>query len=145
MATLAADNATLVAAGGVSTLIQGLVDARVKCMLDSYTLVALTATDGSTIDIGGVMPTGAHVIAIILNVTTDQTALTVSIGDDESPTRYASADTSLQTAGTYVFSGKNYNVDMTTASTPDNQIVLLTGGANATAGQLEAVVLYSQD
>ena len=144
-ATLAADNATLVAAGGVSTIIQGIVDARVKCMLDSYTLVAGTVTSGSTIDIGGKMPKGAHVIAIILFVSSAQVALTIDIGDDENSTRYASADTSLQAIGTFVFSGKNYNVDLTTASTPDDQIVITTGGAAVTAGQLEAVVVYSQD
>ncbi len=145
MATLAADVATLVAAGGVSTILSGLVDGRVKVMLDSLTIGGSTEVSGSTIDIGGLMPKGANVIAIILFVSTNQSALTVDIGDDEDADRYAAADTSLQTAGTYVFSGKNYVVDMTTASTPDNQIVLTTGGATMTAGQLEAAVLYSID
>jgi len=145
MATLAADNATLVAAGGVSTIIQGLVDGRVKAMLDSYTIGGSTETSGSTLDIGGNIPKGAHIIAIILYVSAAQTSLTVDIGDDEDADRYAAASTSLQSAGTYVFSGQNYNVDMTTASTPDNQIVLTTGGATMTAGQLEAVVLYTID
>lgn len=145
MATLAADNATLVAAGGVSTLIQGLVDARFKCMLDSYTLDSGVATSGSTIKIGGIMPKGAHVVAILLFVSTNQSALTVDIGDAESATRYASADTSLQTAGTYLFSGKNYLTDDTVPSTTDRQIVLTTGGAAVTTGQLEAAVIYSMD
>lgn len=144
MASLAADIATLVAAGGVSTILSGRVDGRVKVMSDSYTLLG-TESIADTLDIGGIMPKGANVLAIILYVDTAQTSMTIDIGDDESSTRYASADTSLQSIGTYVFSGKNYIADDTTPSTTDRQIVLTIGGAAPTAGQLEAAVIYSLD
>ena len=137
--------ATAVAAGGLSNaVLSGLIDGRVKCMLETYTILGSEAS-ASTIDIGGLLPKGANVIAIILTVDAAQTTATFSIGDDESTTRYASASTSLQSAGTYVYGGNNYVVDMTTTTTPDNQIVLTTGGATLSAGTLYAAVLYSID
>lgn len=142
MAAFLGDVATSFQAGGLSNaVLNGLIDARLKAMLDSYTIGA-TETTGSTIDIGAQLPAGARVVGIILHVSTNQSSLTVSIGDDASATRYASANTSLQSAGTYLFSGKNYK---TGQSTGDRQIVLTTGGATMTAGQLEAVVLYTMD
>ena len=137
-------NATLQDAGGVSTIIQGLVDGRLKCCLDTYTILG-TEVVADTIDIGANMPKGAHAVALILQVSAAQTSATIDIGDDEDADRYAAADTSLQSVGTYVFSLKNYNVDLTTASTPDNRIVLTTGGATLTAGTLQAAVIYSMD
>lgn len=146
MATLAATVATAVAAGGLSNkVLSGLIDGRLKCMLEDYTIGGSTEVSGSTIDIGGIIPKGANVVAIIIYVSTNQTALTLSVGDDESATRYANAITSLQTAGTYLIGGQNYVVDMTTPSTPDNQIVLTTGGATMTAGTLKVAVIYSID
>ena len=143
MATLLGDVATSVQAGGLSNaVLNGLVDARVKAMLESYTIGGSSETSGSTLDIGGLLPSGARVVAIVINVSTAQTSATLSIGDDASATRYASADTSIQNAGTYVFSGKNYK---TGQSTGDLQIVLTTGGATLTAGQLEVAVLYTMD
>lgn len=142
MAAFLGDVATSFQSGGLSNaVLNGLIDARLKAMLDSYTIGA-TETTGSTIDIGAQLPAGARVVGIILHVSTNQSSLTVSIGDDASATRYASANTSLQSAGTYLFSGKNYK---TGQSTGDRQIVLTTGGATMTAGQLEAVVLYTMD
>lgn len=145
MATLKAINSTLIDAGGLSTLLSGLVDGRVKCMLDSYVIGGSAETSGSTLDIGGNLPKGANVIAIVLSVSANQTSATFDVGDDEDADRYAAASTSLQTAGTYVISGKNYVVDMTTVATPDNRIVLTTGGATLSAGTLYTAVLYSID
>lgn len=145
MATAVGVNATLVASGGLANaVLSGLIDGRVKCMLDYYTILG-TETTGSTLTLGGIMPKGANVIAIILKVTASQTALTVSVGDDESATRYASAATSLQTAGTYVIGGNNYVCDDTTPSTTDRQIVLTTAAATMTAGTIYAAILYSID
>lgn len=143
MAAILMDVATDFQAGGLSNaVLNGLIDARVKAMLDSYTIGGSTETSGSTIDVGAQLPSGARVVAIIINVSTAQTSLTLSIGDDASATRYASASTSLQTAGTYVFSGENYK---TGQSTGDRQILFTTGGATMTAGQLEVAVLYTID
>ncbi len=144
MATLVADVATLLAAGGVSTIAGGRVNARPKIDSDSLT-IAGSETSGSTIDVGRHVPKGSRMVALIIHVSAAQSSLTIDIGDDESTTRYASADTSLQAAGTYVFSLQNYLVDLTVASTPDDQIVITTGGATMTAGQLEFVVISTID
>lgn len=144
MAAYLGVNATLVAAGGLSTLTSGLVDGRVKCMLDYYTILG-TETAGATITLGGLIPKNANVIAIILKVTANQTSVTVDIGDDEDADRYAAASTSLQTAGTYVWSANNYICDETTASTTDRQIVITTAAATMSAGVLYAAIFYSID
>jgi len=137
--------ATAVNTGGLSNaVLSGLIDGRVKCLIDTYT-IAGTEVAGSTITLGGKLPKGANVIAILLYVSANQTAATISVGDLELATRYASAITSLQTAGSYLIGGKNYVVDLTVAATPDNQIVLTTGGATLTAGTLQAAILYSID
>lgn len=142
MATVLGTVATVVDSGGLNNAVaQGFLNARVKAMLDSYTIVGTEAA-ASTITLGGLLPTGAKVVAIILYVSAAQTSLTVSVGDDASATRYASAATSLQTAGTYLIGGKNYVVG---TATGDNQIVLTTGGATATAGTLQIAVLYTID
>ncbi len=146
MAAIVATVATAVAAGGLSNkVLSGLIDARVKTMLDDYTIDGATEVVGSTITVGGIMPKGANVIAIIIFVSAAQTSATLSIGDAESATRYASADTSIQTAGTYVFSGKNYVADDTTPTSTDRQIILTTGGATLTAGDLRVAVIYAID
>ena len=137
--------ATAVAAGGLSNkLLSGLIDGRLKVMLDTYT-IAGTEASGSTITLGGIMPKGANVVAILLYVSANQTTATFSIGDLESATRYASASTSLQTLGTYLYSGKNYVADDTTTTTTDRQIVLTTGGATLSAATLQAAIIYSID
>lgn len=142
MATVLGTVATAVDTGGLNNAVaHGFMNARVKAMLDSYT-IAGTEAAASTITLGGLLPTGARVIAILLYVSASQTSLTVSVGDDASATRYGSALTSLQTAGTYLIGGKQYVVG--TAS-GDNQLVLTTGGATATAGTLQATVLYTID
>lgn len=143
MAAILMDHATDAQAGGLANwMAKGLIDARVKTMLDDYTIGGSTETSGSTIDVGGVLPSGANVVAIVIYVSTAQTSLTLSIGDDASATRYASASTSLQTAGTYVFSGQNY---VTGTTSGDTQILLTTGGATMTAGNLRIAVFYTFD
>lgn len=141
MATQLADIATLDQAGGPSVIEQGRKDARVKVNTDSYTLTTAT-TSGSTIDIGALLPNKARVLEIVLNFSVAQTSLTLSVGDDASATRYASAITGPQTAGITRVSGLNYQVG---TSDGDRQIVLTTGGATATAGQLEAQIYYTMD
>lgn len=135
------DIATLDQAGGPSVIEQGRKDARVKVMTDSLT-IAGTELSGSTIDIGAALPSKARVLEIVLNFSAAQTALTLSIGDDASATRYASASTGPQTEGITRVSGKNYQVG---TSTGDRQILLTTGGATATAAQLEAQIYYTMD
>lgn len=145
MADVKGDVATAVAAGGLSNkVLSGLIDGRLKCMLESYT-IAGTEGLGSTITVGGIMPKGANVVAILLFVSANQTAATFSVGDLELATRYASAITSLQTAGTYLIGGKNYVADDTVPATTDRQIVLTTGGATLSAATLKVAIIYSID
>ncbi len=136
---------TLIDSAGVSTILGGLVDARVKCMLDTYAILG-TEVVGDTILLGGIMPIGANVIAIGLNVDTAQTSANVDIGDAESATRYATNSNGIATADLIEWtSGNNYVTDDTTPSTTDRRILLTTGGATLTAGNLQFVVLYSFD
>ena len=146
MANVKGVNATLVDAGGVSTILQGFIDARVKTMLDSYVLVAATVPAGTTIELGGTIPIGAKIIAIILSASTAQAGLTIDVGDDEDADRYGNDLTGLQTANSMVVvPGNNYVVDNTVTTTPDTRIVITTAGASATAGTLYAAVLYTID
>lgn len=133
---------TAIAAGGVSNkVLQGLIDGRVKCNIETYTILG-SELSASTIAIGAALPVGANVIGIILQVSAAQTSLTASVGDAGSATRYASAITGLQTANVIVFvPGKNYVI----TGTSDTQILITTGGATASAGILNAVILYSKD
>jgi len=144
MATVKGVVATAIAAGGLSNaFLQGLVDGRVKCMLDSYVVLGTEAA-ASTITLGGNLPVGANVIAILLSVEDAQASATFSVGDAGSATRYASAHTGLQTADTAVIiRGTNRVI----TGTDDQQIVLTTGGATLTAssGGLKIAVLYSMD
>ena len=139
--------ATLTQAGGLdSSQAHAFSDARVKTFLDYYVLAG-TEGSGDTFDFFKTLRAGMRVIAIMLTVSTAQTSLTISIGDDASATRYASADTSLQSAGTYWFSGLTgatgfYEIG---TNTNDEQILLTTGGATATAGNLAGAILVALD
>ena len=136
---------TKIDAGGVSTILGGLVDGRVKCMLDTYVITGSEVV-GDTILLGGIVPIGANIIAIGINVDAAQTSANVDIGDAESTTRYATDDTGIQTADTIFWtSGLNYVTDDTTPSTTDRRILLTTGGATLTAGNLQFVLIYSFD
>jgi hypothetical protein len=141
---------TAVDAGGVANkLLGGLIDARVKVMLDSYTIASGSEpVSGSTLKLGGTLPAGANIIAIALAASVAQTSVTVNIGDADSATRYASAHTGLQTAAggaansIVLVSGLNRVVG---TSTNDNVIALVTGGATLTAGVIYAAIFYTMD
>jgi hypothetical protein len=142
MANYKGDVATAVNTGGLSNaVVQGNIDARKKVNLESYTILG-TEASGSTINIGGNLPKNAKVLSITLSVTAAQTSATFSIGDSDSATRYASASTSLQTAGRYGYDGKQYVVG---TATGDNAVLLTTGGATLTAGTLRAEIEYVLD
>lgn len=133
---------TAVDTGGVvNAVLNGLIDARVKVNVENYTILG-SELSGSTINIGGNLPKGAVILAIVLMVSAAQTAATFSVGDAGSATRYASAHTGLQTAVVpVVIGGKNYVI----TGTSDTEIVLTTGGATLTAGNLDAFILYAID
>lgn len=136
-------NRTAWAAGGLANKIgAGLIDGRVKVMYDYYTITGTEAA-ASTIKVGASLPKGASVLAIGLQVSAAQTSLTLSIGDGNSATRYATTHAALQTAGVIAwFSGIGYVIG---TATSDNYILLTTAAATATAGVLYVIILYTTD
>ena len=137
-------NRTAWAAGGLANkLLSGLIDARAKIMLDSYTMTATEAT-GSTLKLCANIPNGANVVAIVLYASVAQSSLTVSVGDGASATRYATTNTGLQSAvpSITILPGLNYVVGTTTN---DNYLLLTTGGATSTAGIIYAAIIYTMD
>ena len=147
---------TQVALGGIDTavtpndwLLPGVIDGRVKCMIDTYTSPAGAETTGKVISMGQKLPAGANIIAILISLIADQASLTLSVGDYANTTRYGSA-VSIATAATPVwFPGRGYIIGTTTWTTTytyDNQIILTTGGTTLTTGQIiTCIVLYSLD
>ena len=124
----------------------GTLGGNVKVMLDTYEAAALAA--GSVIQMGKALPTGAKVIAI--NLSTDNLAnnTTLSVGDAESAARYYAATDhgagSAKDIWCDVVDGKGYEIDMTTASTPDNQI-LITTAAGAATGTIKIAIFYTHE
>jgi hypothetical protein len=132
--------ATAVNTGGVSQILSGLINGRVKVMLDSVALTTDYAS-GSTIVLGGKIPVGANIISVTLEVTEAQTSLTASVGVSDSLTLFASANDCLQTADLQeTFGGRGHVI-----TTGADQILITTGGATATAATLYCTVLYSID
>jgi len=124
----------------------GIVDGRVKVFQDTYEAAALEA--GSTITMGPVLPTGAQILEVILHSDDLANNTTLAVGDAEDTDRYITATdhgagsetiTRLNAIG-----GRNYEIDMTTASTPDNRI-LITTAAGAATGTIKLTVLYTND
>ena len=126
-------------------LTAGEFDGRVKVMNGSYEALALEA--GSTIKVGGTLPTGAKVLEIRLMCDALGGSVTLVVGDAEDPNRYILA-TAMNTANKVTsinaIDGRAYVVDMTTASTPDNQVVILTAGAAAT-GTIKIQIYFTND
>lgn len=121
----------------------GLFDGRLKVSHDYYEASALEA--GSTIDIGGTLPTNAYVVAILVSYDA-LGAATVDIGDDEDADRYVN-DLDVSSAGSnfsMICDGHGYKVDMTTSSTPDNQVVITTASA-AITGTIKVTIFYVHD
>ena len=124
----------------------GLIDARVKVLLDTYTGVGSGEDAGSVITFA-TLPTGANILAIYIGVNTAVSGLTVSVGDADSAARYASGATSLQTAGMYLLPALGVLPGRVVGtSTNDNRITWTTGGAALTTALLyKLMVFYSLD
>lgn len=141
--------------GGPSLWVTGgFIDGRIKAMLDYYVALG-TETAGTIIQMGNLLPLGAKVIGFICQVSASTGALTGSIGDLETATRYVSASTSWATAGTFLIGGAKsatvgyYVVGTTavpTATSNDQQIIITTGGATIAVGTVVALcTLYTTD
>ncbi len=145
MATVKGVNQTQIDTGGESVIAGGQIKVKTKVIKDSYVLGGTEGT-GTIIKMFGALPPNAIIQSITLDVSAAQASLTMSVGDSGSATRYGNADTGLQTAlGTKSFTrvsfpGGQYAIG---TNTGDNQILLTTGGATATAGTLYAEIAYT--
>lgn len=136
-------------------LTAGYINGREKCMLDYYVSLG-TEASGSVLYMGALLPVGAKVLTIDLLSSANTASLTLSIGDLDLATRYASADTGMQTLRIKTFSGMisatngfyviGTNPAIPTATDNDQQIILTTGGATLTVGQIYGVrVTFTTD
>ena len=160
-------NTTPSTGGPANWVLTGLVDAPVRCMIDTYVPLGTEAagsiiylfTDG----IYKVLPTGANLIRIDFQVASTTTSLTCSVGDKNSATRFASASSSFAAATAFSVScitlatgiayivGTNASTTGPGTSSPstvangDNQIILTTGGAtlSATTSVINAILYYT--
>jgi len=136
--------ATKIAAGGIANqCAEGVQDARLKCIVDSYEASALATN--STITMGGELPAGARIQEIILSFDSTLNANnTLEVGDSNDADRYAS----VAGSGAVVFQrlemvdGQDYVIG--TAS-GDNQVVIHTTGASAATGTIKLAIFYTKD
>ena len=123
----------------------GLIDGRVKVLLDTYTAVGAGEDAGCVITFA-TLPTGANILGIYLFTNTATSGLTVNVGDADSAARYGSALTNYQTAGINQIVGLGAYPRVVGTSTNDNKITLTTAGAALTSGLIYGVkVVYSLD
>lgn len=147
-ATLKSAIQTIIKAGGTPATWQlpGLIDGRVKVLLDTYTGLG-SGEDAGSVIIWPALPTGANILQIFIGTSVATTSLTVSVGDADSAARYASASTTLATtAGLYPLTGLGALPRVVGTSTNDANIIWTTGGAAlGTATVYTLMVLYSFD
>ena len=140
MATVYGANRTIMDAPTPSTILDpGLNGGKVRCMIDTYTADA-TEGAGTIIEMGGTLPTGARILQVWC--TNADGNATMSVGDLESTTRYIASVAAGATEYMDVAGGLGYEVDMTTASTPDNQIVITTIGDTLDTGLTTRLVVF---
>ena len=111
----------------------GQMKGKVRAMTDDYTIVGTEVT-GDLIHMGEKMPTGARVIDIILHTGACGSGAKLDVGDAEDDNRYISA---VDVSGAIVphleaaeIAGRHYKIDMTTPSTPDNQVIVKVNAAD---------------
>ena len=147
MVTVKGVNQTLIDAGGESTIGGGFVKVKRKVIKDSYVIGGSAETAGTVIKLFGAIPAGAILQEIILDVSVAQAGgSTLDVGDADSVTRYATAETGLETAlGTKTFGRVTIPCGQRVVgtSTHDNQILLTVRTATMTAGTLYGELVYT--
>lgn len=145
MATVKGVNRTIAdATDWDHTLKPGKFGGKLHVMVDTYEASALPS--GDVIELGGDLPIGALVLDVIVKHDALGTGVTLAVGDAEDTDRYIAA-TAAATAGALratLADGAEYEVDNTTPSTPDTQVLVTTGGASAT-GTIKLVLFYVYD
>jgi len=145
MATVYGTTRTAIRAGGLSNqLAKGLVDGRVKAMIDTYEAAALA--DASTIVMGENLPAGARVQLVRVSHDALAGAITYSVGDSAAGARYVAVGAQGASAAGAVLAslvdGQDYVVG---TATGDNQIQITTSGGSTATGTIKILVLYTQD
>ncbi len=153
--------ATVNTGGPANWQLPGVIEAGVQVYVDSYTALG-TETTGAVIYLftdgtNKVLPNGANILKIDFLVSVHSVgALTCSVGDLNSATRYASASSSFATSGTaftiqgsvsatyvpYIIGTNPSTAGLGAVTNGDNQIILTTGGATLTAGTIITAMLY---
>ena len=137
-------NATKIADPYAANILDGgLARGNVHCFVDTYTGTAAEAGDTLTVVMGPELPTGARVLYV--GIQCPATGITIDVGDWEDTDRYISAAAASQASYVdNVTAGLGYEVDMTTATTPDNQVTLTLSAACA-AVEVRLIVMYAYD
>jgi len=147
MATVKGVNKTKIDAGGLANKFErGYVDGRVKTFFDVYEFAGEAL--GTIVEVGPELPEGAKILEVVLSTDDLGNNVTLAVGDLEDPDRYISATDhgggTVLTTRLNKPDGLGYEIDMTTASTPDNQITVTTAAAAAT-GTMNIEVKYTKD
>ena len=144
MAAVLGVNRTLITAGGESQILSGQVDARVKVMYDTYEPLGTEAA-GSTIAMGGLIPTGARIWDVQCRNDAQDASVTLAVGDSDTAARYVAAYAADSVLGNPIIKAAGFGYKIGTA-TGDNQILVTTAGATLGAGDtISVAVFYSID
>ena len=130
----------------------GLIDGRVKVLLDTYTGLG-TGEDAGSVVTFAALPTGANILAIYIGASAATSSLTISLGDSNSAARYlAGGATQLQAAGMYLLPGLGIvpgyvvGTNYVSATSQDSNIIMTTAGAALGTGTIyRLMVFYSLD
>jgi len=139
-------NKTIIDSITPSTVLDpGVAGGRVRCMLDDYTGTGAEVLTTLTVKMGGALPLNARIVGVTIDCGALGGGHTINVGDAESTGRYISAAAASTCTYMNVNAGLNYKVDMTTAATPDNQILLTLSGTVALAAKVYLAVFYTID
>jgi len=144
MATYKGVNKTIVDNITPATVLDpGLAGGRVRIMYDTFTVATAVGLPTTTdvIEVGDELPTGAKVIDVV--IWNGSAARELMVGDYEDTDRY-NADAGVAALERTNTANIGYEVDMTTASTPDNQIILTPlVGAMTNAEVVKVAIIYT--
>ena len=122
----------------------GLLGGKIRVMQDTAAVTTQFGSGGYII-VGGMLPTGAQVVNVLIggSMTAFQTSSNITVGDEGDTNRYmttCSCAASVVTVGPNVATGMNYTVTGTT----DNYIRLTVDeGAAVSTGTIYVSVLYT--
>jgi hypothetical protein len=142
MATLYGVNKTKIDAMKPSNILSaGEQGGKVRCLIDTYVGLG-TESSADVIEMCQELPKGAKILFGLIQL--KAVGGTPDLGDYEDTDRYVDeASDNAVTTFSDTITGCNYEVDMTTASTPDNQLIVTLDGAVTLAGVITVVVFYT--